>query len=348
MGARPEARLYRRSQEITRRSQQIQLASVVLAQLAVAHHHQQRLAVVAYRGVDGLQGVRSGDQLLHDAFLGIRGVQANIGTDREEVVQTGVTPDRGQAEILGYTLRKRDEPPLVLAVVRFQGEDAAPAREGRHVAVSGVAVQILAALLAMQHLPRQVDDLGADGETVVLGVGGKVRVRDGDCEQVMCQWHRPAVVGTRVELGRLVVGAFLFQFGLVEQHHVAGTVVEYGGPLATDIQVHRAVAGQVHIDSLDRPGHLVEMVAMAFPVDTAVEDVHGVGVAGDCDGEASALGGVDAAGPGSHVEGVLLYGALLQVDDRHLAGLAVAHQQAARNGSWVRRRCGRGAGEQDQ
>ena len=52
-GSRPETGLHGLGQEIVRRRQQVKVVGVVHAQFAVAHHHQQSLAVVAHGDVDG-------------------------------------------------------------------------------------------------------------------------------------------------------------------------------------------------------------------------------------------------------------------------------------------------------
>ena len=150
----------------------------------------------------------------------------------------------------------------------------------------------------------------------------------GDREQVPFQRYRRPCWAPKLSLAERS-RCPLLRVRALRENDIARAVVEDGGPLAAHIQVHRAVAGQVYVQALHVIFHLVEVVAVGFEVDAAVKDVGVVGVAGNRDGEASALGGVDAAGAGAEVEGVLLHVAVFQVYDRHHAGLTVADEQAS-------------------
>ena len=216
-----------------------------------------------------------------------------------------------------------------MVAVLFQNQHAAHTAEDGHMAVAGVAVQTFAPFRGMHDVSVQVNDLGAYGKTVFRRVGFIVRMLQAYGEQVALQGHRRPMLGAEVQHWRHVGAALLLQLVLFEKGDVAGAVVVDGGPFTADVQVHRAVAGQVDVQALDVIFDQVEVVAVGLQVDAAVEDVGGVGVAGYGYGEAPALGGVDAPRPGAQVEGVLFHVAVLQVDDRHHAGLAVADEQAA-------------------
>ena len=57
------------------------------------------------------------------------------------------------------------------------------------------------------------------------------------------------------------------------------------------------------------------MVSVRFKVNAAVNDIHGVGVAGNGDGKAPALGRIDPAGAGTQVKLILVDVTGLQIDD---------------------------------
>ena len=77
--------------------------------------------------------------------------------------------------------------------------------------------------------------------------------------------------------GREVI-ALVFQFMLVDQRDVAGTIVEDCRPFAAHVQVHGPVSAEVGGQAVHVCLHQVEVVAVFFQVDAAVKDVRGVGV----------------------------------------------------------------------
>ena len=300
---------------------------LVQAQLAIAHDHDQEFAVVAEGHLDGAEVLGGRYQLVHLALFRLHDVQAHHGTQGEELVQSVISPDRGEAEVVGRSGRGRDESILVMAVVGFNHQDAAGAAEDGHASVAGVAVEIRAAFGAVEDVAVQVPDFSADGQTVFFGVLGIVRVLKGHGEQVAFQRYHGAVVGTGVHRNGLVGFALFLQFVLVDQHKVTGTVVIHRGPVVADVHVDGAVAHEVDPQEASVPFHHVEVIAVRLKVEAAVDDAHGVGVRGNGDGEASAPGGVDAAGAGTQVELILVDATGFQVDDRKIAGSAVAYQK---------------------
>ena len=136
-------------------------------------------------------------------------------------------------------------------------------------------------------------------------------------------------MGTGVEHGGFVGCALLFQFMLIDQNDVTGSVVEHGGPLASHVQVHRAVAGQVQTQGGHVSFHHIKVVSVLLQVHATVDDVDRVGVAGDGDGKAATLGGIDSTGAGTEVELVLVNVTGLQVDHGQSAGFAITDEQAA-------------------
>ena len=79
------------------------------------------------------------------------------------MVQAGIAPDRGEAEVRRFTRRRIDKDTLVVALVGFDDEGAVPAAEDSHVAVAGVTKQFLAALVMVQRFTGQAHYFGADG-----------------------------------------------------------------------------------------------------------------------------------------------------------------------------------------
>ena len=137
--------------------------------------------------------------MLHRTVFGFHDVQAHSGAEGEEVVKAVVAPDGREAKIIGRTVWSGDEIVVEVSVVGLDDEDAAGAAEHGHVAVAGVAVQVGAALRGVQHVAVQFTDFRADGQPVVVGVLRKVRVLDGDGEEVVFQRHGGTVVGAGVE-----------------------------------------------------------------------------------------------------------------------------------------------------
>ena len=137
------------------------------------------------------------------------------------------------------------------------------------------------------------------------------------------------MLGTHVDYGRRVGRTFFLQFVLVDKHHIAGAIVENGGPFLAYVEVDGAVAGEVYVEGLGWALDHVEVIAVGFEEDAAVDDVGGIGITGNRDGEAAAPGGVDASGAAAEVEGVLLDVAVFEVDDGEGAGLAVADEEAS-------------------
>ena len=167
---------------------------------------------------------------------------------------------------------------------------------------------------------------------------------NGHGEQVALHRYGGAVVGAGVEDRRRVGSSVVLQLVLVDQRHVAGAVVVDGGPFSADIHMDGAVAGQVEPEAADVRLHQVEVVAMLFQVDAAVEDVGGVGVAGDGEGVASAVAGVDAAGAGTEVKFPL--DGLLPIPVRSRTGRRFRRRRSAA-GLPVQRRLLRRRGRRD-
>ena len=143
---------------------------VVQAQLAIAHQHQQRFAVVGDGYAGGIKVLGGRDELLHAALFGVYHVEASSRALCEEVVQPRTTPDRCQTEVVGFTGRGRDEYALVVSVVGLHHQGPAHAAEGRHVATAGVAEESLAAFIAVQDVAAEVHDFGANWLGVRVGV----------------------------------------------------------------------------------------------------------------------------------------------------------------------------------
>ena len=303
---------------------------VVHADFAVAHNDDEGFFGGVIADLDGPEVAGDGDDLLHDAFLGLDDVESHRGAEGVEMVGAGAAPDGGQAEVLGGAGGSGDEFVVELAVVGLHDQGSAGAAEDGHVAVAGVAVKVGTPIFsAVQHGAGKIPNVGADGPPVFYGVGGVVGMGGREGEKVSLEGHGRSMLGTHVDYGRNVGGAFLLQFVLVDEHHVAGAVVENGGPFLPDIEVDRPVTGEIHVEDPGWAFDQVEVVAVGFEEDAAIYDVGGVGVAGNGDGEAAAVGGVDAPGAAAKVEFVLLNIAVFQVDDGDGAGLAVADEEAS-------------------
>ena len=303
--------------------------AVVQSDFAVAHDHDEIFAIVAERYLYRPQRVGGGDELLHFALFGFHDVQPDSRTQGKEMVQALIAPNGGQPEVVRGPVRGGDEFVVVFAVVGFDHQDAAGAAEHGHVPVAGVAVQVRAAFRGVQHVAVQVADFRADGPPVFRRVLQIIRVLDGNREQVAFQGNRRAVLGADVHhQGREVI-ALVFQFMLVDQRNIAGTVVEDRRPFTAHVKMHGPVSAQVGGQAVHVRLHQVEVVAVLFQVDAAVKNVRGVGVRGHGDGVTPGSAGVDAAGSRTQVKFVLVDLAGLQVDHRQSSGLPVSNQEAA-------------------
>ena len=314
--------------------QQIGVMGIVHPHFAVAHHHQQQFAVIAEGNLYRAQRFGSGDKLLHRTHFRLHQVQANARTQRKEMVQPVIAPDRGQPEIVRRAGRRRDESVGVFAVVRLNHHGPAGAAEHRHMAVAGVAVQIGAfGGGGVQRHAGLIADGDALRQAVFLRVGRIVRVLHRHGENIALQRHRRAMMGAGVELAGNIAVPIVFQFVFTDQRHIPRAVVVNGAPFLADVQVNGTVAGQVDIETPHVGFHQFGVVAVFLPVNAAVKNVGRVGVGGHGNGIASAARSVNPAGAGAHIKGILHHRTGFQVNDRQLAAFAIAHQQPA-----VRRR----------
>ena len=257
--------------------QQVGVMGIVHPHLAVAHHHQQQFAVIAEGNLYRAQRFGGGDKLLHRTHFRLHQIQANARTQRKEMVQPVIAPDRGQPEIVRRAGRRRDESVGVFAVVRLNHQGPAGAAEHRHMAVAGVAVQIGAFCGGgVQRHAGRVADGDAFGQAVFLRVGGIVRVLHRYGENIALQRHGRAMMGAGVELAGNIAVPVVFQFVFADQRHIPRAVVVNGAPFLADVQVRGTVAGQVDIETPHVVFHQFGAVAVFFPVNAAVKNVGGI------------------------------------------------------------------------
>ena len=235
MGAAPKAGIDGASQNLAAGGHQLAVVGVVHPHFAVAHYYDEQLAVIAESHLNGAERVSSGNHLLHCPILGFHEVEADAGTEGKEMVETLVAENGGQPEIIRGAGRAGDEGIGEFAVVGFQGQDAAGAAEHSDMAVAGVPVELGAdAGRGIEDVALHIPDVRADGQAVLLRVGGVIRVLGGYGKEVVLQRHGRAVVGAGVEAGRVVGTALGSQFLGVNQDYFAGVVVENGGPTVAD------------------------------------------------------------------------------------------------------------------
>ena len=173
--AGPEPGLHRGVESAGVGGDDVSVVGVVHTDFAVAHDDDESLLGGIVGDLDGPEIAGDGDDLLHDAFLGLDDVESHLGAEGVEVAGAGAAPDGGQTEVLGGAVGSGDEIVGELAVVGLHDQCSAGAAEDGHVAVAGTAKKVGAFICGViHHCAGEIPNVGTDGPPVFHGVGGVV------------------------------------------------------------------------------------------------------------------------------------------------------------------------------